>query len=72
MNDTAFKTALAELNILMSYESFQLLWHVVDHDLSGELSWEEISAYIFPAIDADLVRASYPCTAYIHTNMYII
>ena len=66
MNDTAFKTALAELNILMSYESFQLLWHVVDHDLSGELSWEEISAYIFPAIDGDLVRAPHPYTTFIY------
>jgi Ca2+-binding EF-hand superfamily protein len=45
-----FLRLLGDLNIYMSKESFQLLWQVVDYDLSDKLDWLEISELFFPAV----------------------
>ena len=43
-----FRTFLGNIEIYLSKERFDLLWNLVDYDLSGSVSLDEILVFLFP------------------------
>lgn len=43
-----FRKLLGTLNAYLTIEKFDILWKVIDFDLSGEVTWDEVFVFVFP------------------------
>jgi Ca2+-binding EF-hand superfamily protein len=47
VDEAEFRDFFGDLKIYMSPESFSLVWNVIDFDLSGEVTWDEVFVLLF-------------------------